>query len=138
MNFTNNQIAEKLRNRGMTPTTQRIAILKELLSRTDHPGAETLYKKLKSEYPSLSMNTIYLNLDNFVSHGVVQRINTIENLGRFDGNPDPHHHFICVKCKKIIDLHDLELPEIKLNGNDMIARLFIDQVHLNGICADCI
>lgn len=122
----------------MTPTTQRIAILKELLSRTDHPGAETLYKKLKSEYPSLSMNTIYLNLDNFVSHGVVQRINTIENLGRFDGNPDPHHHFICVKCKKIIDLHDLELPEIKLNGNDMIARLFIDQVHLNGICADCI
>ena len=91
MENTNQELAVQIRNAGLKPTAQRIAILKELLSRTDHPGADMVYIKLKSDYPSLSMNTIYLNLETFVRQGVIQRINNLTNLGRFDGNPAPHH-----------------------------------------------
>ena len=137
MENTNQELAEKIRDAGLKPTAQRIAILKELMSRTDHPGADMIYKKLKSEYPSLSMNTIYLNLETFVREGVIQRINNLTNLGRFDGNSAPHHHFICVKCKKIIDLHDVTLPEVDVPQGFKIAKIFTDQMQLNGICTDC-
>ncbi len=138
MKLTNHQIAEKIRGTGLKPTTQRIAILKELMSRTDHPGADLIYKNLKEDYPSLSMNTIYLNLETFVKYGIIQKINNLTNLGRFDGNAAPHHHFICVKCKKIIDLHDVMLPEIKIPEGFKIATVFTDQIQLNGVCIDCI
>ena len=137
MEITNQDLAVQIRNAGLKPTAQRIAILKELLSRTDHPGADMVYKKLKNEYPSLSMNTIYLNLEAFVREGVIQRINNLTNLGRFDGNPAPHHHFICTKCKSIIDLHDVSLPEIEVPEGFNIAKIFTDQIQLNGICTDC-
>jgi len=137
MEITNQQLADQIRSAGLKPTAQRIAILKELLSRTDHPGADMVYKNLKSEYPSLSMNTIYLNLETFVREGVIQRINNLTNLGRFDGNPEPHHHFICTKCKKIIDLHAVSLPEIEVPDGFNIAKIFSDQMQLNGVCTDC-
>ncbi len=137
MEITNQVLAVQIRTAGLKPTAQRIAILKELLSRTDHPGADMVYKKLKSEYPSLSMNTIYLNLETFVREGVIQRINNLTNLGRFDGNPAPHHHFICTKCKKIIDLNDVALPEIEVPEGFDIAEIFADQMQLNGVCTDC-
>jgi len=137
MEITNQDLALKIRNAGLKPTAQRIAILKELLSRKDHPGADMVYKKLKSEYPSLSMNTIYLNLETFVREGVIQRINNLTNLGRFDGISEPHHHFICTKCKKIIDLHAVSLPEIEVPEGFSIAKIFTDQMQLNGVCVDC-
>ena len=137
MENTNLNLAHKVRNAGLKPTAQRVAILKELLSRKDHPGADMVYKKLKSEYPSLSMNTIYLNLETFVRKGVIQRINNLTNLGRFDGNPDPHHHFICTKCNKIIDLHAVSLPDIEVPDGFNIAEIFTDQIQLNGVCTDC-
>ena len=138
MEISNQGLAEKIRKTGLKPTAQRIAILKELLSRTDHPGADMVYQNLKIDYPSLSMNTIYLNLETFVNHGVIQRINNLTNLGRFDGNPIPHHHFICVKCKKIIDLHDVRLPEIELPEGFEIANIFTDQMLFNGLCTHCV
>ncbi len=137
MELTNIELAKKIRETGLKPTTQRIAILKELMSRTDHPGADLIYKKLKEDYPSLSMNTIYLSLETFVKHDIIQRINNLTNLGRFDGNAAPHHHFICVKCKKIIDLQDVMLPEIKIPEGFNIATVFTDQIQLNGVCIDC-
>lgn len=137
MEITNEELAFQIRTSGLKPTAQRIAILKELLSRTDHPGADMIYKKLKSEYPSLSMNTIYLNLEIFVRKGIIQRINNLTNLGRFDGNSAPHHHFICTKCKKIIDLHSVTLPEIEVPEGFNIAKIFTDQMQLNGVCAEC-
>ena len=137
MENTNQELAVQIRNAGLKPTAQRIAILKELLSRTDHPGADMVYKKLKGDYPSLSMNTIYLNLETFVRQGVIQRINNLTNLGRFDGNPEPHHHFICVKCKEIIDLHGVSLPNVEIPEGFNIANIFTDQMQLNGVCSDC-
>ena len=136
--MSNQDLALKIRDAGLKPTAQRIAILKELLSRTDHPGADMVYKKLKSEYPSLSMNTIYLNLETFVRQGVIQRINNLTNLGRFDGNAKPHHHFICTKCKKIIDpnlgsLKDLTKEVIEETGFQIINH----RVDFFGTCREC-
>ena len=48
-----------LRGRGAKITAQRIAILKQLEGRTDHPSADILYKELSVDYPTMSVATVY-------------------------------------------------------------------------------
>ena len=41
---------------------QRESIKKFLISRYDHPTAETVYMNIKEEFPNISLGTVYRNL----------------------------------------------------------------------------
>jgi Fur family peroxide stress response transcriptional regulator len=57
--WTVNEGISVLREKGAKITAQRIAILRQLEGRTDHPSADTLYKELSVEYPTMSVATVY-------------------------------------------------------------------------------
>ena len=137
MEVSKSDLAEKIRACGLTPTAQRIAILKDLASRKDHPSADAVYRSLKDEHPTLSLNTIYMNLMNFAEKGVILKINVLHESARFDGDTSPHHHFVCVRCKKIIDLHNVQVPKIEVPEELGAATVFHHQLRLNGICETC-
>jgi len=130
-------LAEKIRTCGLKPTVQRIAILKNLMSRKDHPSADAVYRTLKDEHPTLSLNTIYMNLMSFAEKGVILKINILHESARFDGDNSSHHHFVCVRCKKIIDLHNIRMPKIATPKELGAATIFYHQLRLNGICEKC-
>ena len=138
MNLSNKHLAEKIRGCALKPTSQRIAILKEILSRKDHPSAEAIYHSLKDEYPTLSMNTIYLNLESFVKKGIISRVNFLHKFARYDGDTSPHSHFVCVQCKKIIDLHKVKIPKINIPKELKVAKVFSQGIQVNGICGGCV
>lgn len=137
MEVSKNALAEKIRASGLTPTAQRIEILKDLVSRKDHPSADAVYRTLKEEHPTLSLNTIYMNLMSFAEKGVILKINVLHESARFDGDISPHHHFVCVRCKKIVDLHNVRVPKIQTPKELGAATIFHQQLRLNGICATC-
>jgi len=137
MNYTNQNLMEKIRSCGLKPTSQRIAILKEILSRKDHPAADSIYKSLKDEYPTLSLNTVYMNLESFVKKGIVSKVNFLHESARFDGDTGNHHHFVCLQCKKIVDLHELNLPEMNIPEDLQICKVISQQLQINGICNEC-
>jgi Fur family peroxide stress response transcriptional regulator len=137
MAVSKSDLAEKIRACGLTPTAQRIAILKDLMSRKDHPSADAVYRTLKDEHPTLSFNTIYMNLMSFAEKGVILKINVLHESARFDGDSSPHHHFVCVRCKKIVDLHNIRMPKITIPKELGAATIFHHQLRLNGICEKC-
>ena len=137
MEVTKSNLVEKIRACGLTPTAQRIAILKDLMSRKDHPSADAVYRTLKDEHPTLSLNTIYMNLMSFAEKGVILKINVLHESARFDGDTSPHHHFVCVRCKKIVDLHNVKVPKIGIPKELGAATVFYQQLRLNGICEKC-
>ena len=137
MKISKKDLTEKIRNCGLKPTSQRIAILLQLLSRRDHPSADAVYQSLKDEYPSLSLNTIYMNLESFAEKGIITKINVLHQSARFDGDISSHHHFVCVRCKKIIDLHNMKIPKIKIPKELKAAKVYFHQLRINGICEDC-
>ena len=137
MNYTNQNLMEKIRSCGLKPTSQRIAIFKEILSRIDHPSADSIYQSLKDEYPTLSLNTVYMNLESFVTKGIVSKVNFFHESARFDGNIENHHHFVCLRCKKVIDLHDLNLPEMDIPEDHQIFKVCSQQLQVNGLCHEC-
>jgi len=126
------------RSNGLKLTHQRIQIFSELASSSEHPSAESIYKRLVSRYPSLSLDTVYRTLFTFEKLGIISKVQALDDRARFDGNPLPHHHMVCTKCKNIIDFYwpafdDMQLPhETKKWG-----RVKSIQVELRGVCDSC-
>ncbi len=89
---------------------KRDAILDYLQSTTAHPSAEMVFAGLKPQIPDLSLGTVYRNLSLFRKQGLADCVATVGGVERFDGNTDPHIHFICSECDAVIDLMEMHIP----------------------------
>ena len=83
---------------------QRESIKELLQAREDHPTADMVYESVRQIYPNISLGTVYRNLSLLVSIGEIAKISTPEGADRFDARTEPHNHFICTKCRRIMDL----------------------------------
>lgn len=119
---------------------KRNAILSYLRQTNEHPSAETIYTELKAQIPDLSMATVYRNLTKFRQEGMVQCVATVRGVERFDGNTDPHVHFICRHCDAVIDLHDMHLPPALLSQAASIVGGNVESCTLSftGVCRECL
>ena len=62
---------------------QRESIKKFLISRYDHPTAETVYMNIKEEFPNISLGTVYRNLNLLTNLGEAVKISTPDGGDRF-------------------------------------------------------
>lgn len=118
---------------------KRNAILSYLQSVTNHPSAEMVFTHLKQEIPDLSMGTVYRNLNLFKAQGLAVSVATVKGVERFDGNTDPHVHFICSECDAVIDLMEMEVPQSLRTTAEGCSGGEVADCHLmfTGICRDC-
>ena len=119
---------------------KRDAILQYLQSVTDHPSAEKVFTQLKAEIPDLSMGTVYRNLNLFKQQGLAVSVATVKGVERFDGNTDPHVHFICQECDAVIDLMDMEIPDSlkSVAENSSGGQVSECVLCFSGLCQDCL
>ncbi len=89
---------------GLFITEQRRCILRDLQSRADHPDVDMVYDRVRHQHPTLTVYTIYRNMNRFADVGLVQRIPAPTRRTRFDGNPALHDHFACLECERILDV----------------------------------
>ena len=80
---------------------KRDAILTCLRQTVVHPSADWVFAQLKPEIPDLSLGTVYRNLALFKEQGLIMSLGTVNGVERFDGNTEPHVHFICTECGKV-------------------------------------
>lgn len=127
---------DKYKQIGFKLTPQRLAILDYLDGNREHPSAEDVFKAVSRKFPTMSFATVYNTLDTLRQRGGVLELTIDPSKKRFDPNTKPHHHLICVKCKKIIDIqHDYELnvPTVSLDGFQLIGN----HIEFYGICPQC-
>lgn len=132
------QFIEKCKEHDLNITPQRILIYKELLRHNDHPDAETIYRNVKEQFPTISLATIYKTLDTFVKLGILSPFRSASGNTRYDTNVDHHHHLVCIRCDKVIDIsHDalssLPVRSLPLGGFEVINH----QVEIKGVCKAC-
>ncbi|MBQ6059055.1 MAG: transcriptional repressor [Clostridia bacterium] len=117
---------------------KREAILRIVSSTKSHPSAKWVYDQIQKEYLDISLATVYRNLALFKQDGRVACIAVVDGEERFDGNVEPHSHFVCRSCGKIIDLdletfHHLEREVEHQTG----ASVDSSSILFYGTCADC-
>lgn len=118
---------------------QRESIKEFLMTRTDHPTADTIYMNIREIYPNISLGTVYRNLALLSDLGEILKINTGDGADRFDGRTTPHNHFICQKCHRVIDLEMENIDSImEIAGRNFEGSIQSYTTHFFGICGDCI
>lgn len=130
---------QKLREHDHRITPQRLAILRVLADSEGHPSVEQIYARVKTDFPTTSLATVYKNVSLMKSLGEVLELGFSDDSNRYDGNrPYSHPHLVCTNCRKIIDpdlsmLHDLTQELVQETG----FRILNHRMDFFGICPEC-
>jgi Fur family peroxide stress response transcriptional regulator len=130
---------DKLKARQCRITPQRMAILKELASSTAHPTVETVYEKVKANFPTTSRATVYKTINLLKELNEILELGFADSGNRYDGNkPYPHPHLICTQCKKIIDPDLQSLTDMTRELTEETGFKIINhRLDFFGICPEC-
>jgi Fur family peroxide stress response transcriptional regulator len=128
---------QRLQKKGLKVTNQRLAVYEALAATDTHPTAEMIYQQVREKYPMISLNTVYNTLEVLREIGEVSQIHT-DLSARFDANMEPHHHLVCLHCRKIEDLVDPELDRIspRIPGRRDF-KVLSHRVEFQGYCKKC-
>jgi Fur family peroxide stress response transcriptional regulator len=132
------EFEESCRRQGVPLTIQRRAVLEALVRRDDHPTADQILEDVNETMPGISRTTVYRVLETLVRAGVAQRICHPGAAARFDARTDRHHHLVCIRCEKVLDIMVPELDSLPLPQADANDFTIMDYtVHFRGLCPEC-
>ena len=133
-----NDFYKKCRQVRLSVTPQRLAIYNCLIGSNDHPSPEMIFKRIKSDFPTISFATVYKTLETFESKNIISKVTNLHNTLRYDPLTKRHHHIICKRCHKVIDLSSVELNSLPIPSQVTDGNVLIDfSVHFDVICAEC-
>lgn len=91
-----------LRQLGLRSTPQRVAILREVLSRS-HPTVGEVYESVRRQFPTIGLATVYNTLRTMTETGLVSELPSSSAM-RFETNMAPHANLVCRTCGRIEDV----------------------------------
>ena len=97
---------------------------------------EEIYEYLTREIPTISKTTIYNTLNALLEKGIIHAITITGTETRYDFKNFPHHHFLCSRCGRVIDI-DIKCPYVEKKEFDGHR---IEEIHgyFKGICKQCL
>ncbi len=105
---TPDALAQRLADSGLRSTPQREVIYDVLLKKRDHPTADEVFARVKSELPTISLATVYNCLETLVQCNLVRAVNFERGPTLYCPNLRPHAHF---HDEQTGATHDIDLPE---------------------------
>jgi Fur family peroxide stress response transcriptional regulator len=132
------RLVEALHAGGHRVTAQRLVLHRVLQELGTHATAEEVLQSAAPRLPGLALPTVYASLDLLVRLGVARRIDGAGAAVLYDPRPEPHHHFACRSCGRVLDV-DGELDTAALARAAGRGGLQVDDVAvtLRGLCAAC-
>jgi len=95
---------ERLRQCGIQPTPQRLAIAAFVLETSSHPTADEVYSQVQPNCSTLSRATVYNTLHLMVERGILKAQRIQDEIVHFDANTEVHHHFVDESTGRIFDI----------------------------------
>ncbi len=129
----------KIQEKGTRLTSHRLAFLRLIAVSDGHPNALELFEKLRVQFPTISLATIYKTLALLKEKDEVLEID-LPTDNHYDGNkPYPHPHLICIQCKGIMDGEDV--PSLQMINQEIAEKYGFQvqkqQLIFYGLCQNC-
>ena len=130
-NYTN-----LLKEYDLKVTPQRVAIVEELYN-NGHMNIDDLYKKLLSKFPSVSLATIYKNINAMVEKVFLSEVKIPNSKSVYELIKTEHAHLVCSSCGHIEDVI-LDATSV-LEEASKLSSFKIDttSIVLSGLCPHC-
>jgi len=131
-----NNYTEILRQHNLKATPQRLEITNALYT-NGHISIEKLYGVMLKKFNSISLATIYKNINLMLEASFIQEVKIPNEKSVYELTKETHSHIVCDSCGEIMDI-ELDLASImsnaaqssnyKINKSDLI---------LSGTCKNC-
>ena len=102
-----------LRQCGIQPTPQRIAVVECVLTNKTHPTADDVLLSARKKCPTVSRATVYNTLNLLVEKRLIGMQTIREGAVIFDPNIQKHHHFI---DEETGDIYDIPWDQLEVKG----------------------
>lgn len=112
MELTTEDIRNKLLEKELKVTPQRIAILDAIYKLGGHPTVDKIVDYIHQNNPNIASGTVYKVLDTLIENKLVKRVTTDRDVMRYDGIMERHHHLYCMESDRIEDYVDEELDKL--------------------------
>lgn len=138
------KLKEQLKLKGYKLTPQRRAVVNMVIeNKGSHLTAEELYDLVKKDCPEIGLATVYRTIQLLEEIGLLSKLNLDDGCNRYElideDEIHQHHHLICRKCGKVIEVEEdlLEVIE-KTVENNYNFKIENHSLKFIGICSDCI
>jgi Fur family iron response transcriptional regulator len=101
---TKQDVSNFLKDRNISPTTQRVEMLHKLMKKKQHLSPEVIYQLVNDDFPKVSRATVYNNLNLFIENGIVRKLSLGSYSTVFDTNSAPHFHLHEEDTDELMDL----------------------------------
>ena len=117
---------------------QRKLVRQILETARDHPTAQAVFKRARGRMPSISLGTVYRNLQLLVDEGLLLERKIGKKPARYEARRQRHYHICCIECGA---LEDLAVP-YQESLDRRVARLVRyrlqeHRMEFYGICPRC-
>jgi Fur family peroxide stress response transcriptional regulator len=117
-------------------TPQRLEIVSILESR-GHITIDNLYSELQKKFPTLSLATIYKNLNKMCENLFVSEVKIPHQKSVYELTKEQHSHIICSECQAIMDL-ELDVDSLVQEAHRKTDySIKSSSLVFEGICPKC-
>src|SRR5271154_3765672 len=132
------EFAARCREGGLAVTPQRLAIIRALLASADHPRADLIFARVRRQHPHISLATVHRTLETLCEAGEARKVTMLHDSARYDGNVSPHHHIVCVKCRRIRDIEIPRLDRLFAAQSDLGEfKVLGSSLEIHALCEEC-
>ncbi|MGX7077957.1 Fur family transcriptional regulator [Globicatella sanguinis] len=127
----------KFKEAGYKKTKKREEILTFFAEENRYISAQDVHQHMVKKYPTMSYNTTYRNLYDFVETGLLEGTEyNQEQMFRISCGADHHHHhFICTNCGVAIPLDACPMDQVTTNLSDV--EIEWHRFEIFGKCQKC-
>ncbi len=131
-----NNFTSILREHNLKATPQRLAIMDSIFQH-GHINIDDLYEEVKRKFSSISLATIYKNINALTQNLLLLEVKLPNEKSVFEIVKEDHSHLLCKNCG--------EVQDIVVDTNTMIDEaskkyhfdIIQSDVVLSGICSPC-
>ncbi len=130
---TRPEVRAMLRQAGLRPTRQRMALAEILFARGNrHISAESLHDEAVARRVPVSLATIYNTLHQFTEAKLLREVAVDGSKTYFDTNTQDHHHFFVEDDNQVMDIPPGQMgvgrvpeppPGYAISRIDVVVRL---------------
>lgn len=128
---------KQIKESGLKMTKKRKELLEIFANDQRYMSAQTVHQVMSEQYPTMSYNTTYRNIYDFVELGILEATEyDQEQLFRIhcigEGH---HHHFICHQCGFTIPLDTCPMSQVETDLSDVVIEQH--RFEIFGLCKKC-
>ena len=130
-----NTFTDILREHNLKATPQRLAIL-HIISKYGHINIDSLYNEIKGQFSSISLATIYKNINSMTEGKLLSEVKLPNTKSVFEIVKEGHAHLKCEVCGDVEDMN-IDTSVFSEISKEHHFKVNHSDVILSGICKHC-